>query len=162
MLKKIIQNDLLDALKNKNEVNISVLRMLQAAIKNKEIEKRTRLSKKEKNETKLISLSELNDDEIIEVISSEIKKRKDAIEQYKLANRIELAEKEQKEIEILKKYLLEQLSETELKKLIDEEIKRIGATSIKDMSRLMAQLMPKIRGRADGSIVSKFIKEKLF
>lgn len=161
MLKQQIQKDLVDGLKNKNELNVSVLRMLQAAIINKEKEKRTKLSKTEKDETKLVRLSELNDDEIIDVASSEIKKRKDAVEQYKLANRSELAEKEQKEIEILKKYLPEQLSEADLKKLIDKEIKKVGAASLKDMSRVMAQLMPKIKGKADGSMVSKLIKEKL-
>lgn len=160
-LKQLIQKDLINALKNKNELDVSVLRMLQSAIKNREIEKRTKLSKTEKEETKLISLSELTDKEIIEIISSEIKKRKDAVEQYKLAKREELAFKEQKEIEILKKYLPEQLSETNLKKMIDEEIKRIGASSLKDMSRVMAQLMPKIKGMADGSLVSKLVKEKL-
>lgn len=161
LLKKQIQNDFIAALKNKDELIISVLRMLQSAIKNKELEKRTKLSKTEKDVVKLEKLSELTDQEIIEVVGSEIKKRKDAIEQYKLAKRDELVKKELGEIEILKKYLPEQLSETELNNIIDEEIKNLKVASIKDFSRVISRVMPMVKGRADGSLVSKLIKEKL-
>jgi uncharacterized protein YqeY len=99
------------------------------------------------------------------VASSEIKKRKDAIALYEKGNRPELADKEKKEIEILKKYLPEQLSEEELKKLIQESIAKVGGPNghpeIKDMGRVMADLNPKIKGKADSGEASKIVKELL-
>ena len=105
--------------------------------------------------------SALNDDEVISVISSEIKKRKDAIVLYKKGNRQELVDKEKKEIEILQKYLPEQLSLEEIRKLIEESIANVGATNIKEMGKVMADLAPKVKGKADGGEVSKIIKELL-
>lgn len=161
MLKQTIQKDLVNALKNKDEATVSVLRMLQAAIKNKEIEKRTKLGKTEKDIANLKNLSGLTDQEVVNLVSSEIKKRKEAVEQYKLAKRNELVEKELKEIKILSLYLPEQLSENDLRKIIDEEIKKLGIVSLKDFPKIISQVMPKVKGRADGSLVSKLIKEKL-
>lgn len=161
LLKQKIIKDLNEAIKNKSELVVSVLRMLHSAIKNKEIEKRTRISKKEKNIKQLEKLSELADQEIIDVISSEIKRRKEAIEHYKSAKRDLLADKELREIEILMRYLPEQLSENDLEKIIDQEIQAIGAKSLKDLSKVISQIMPKIKGRADNSLVVKLIKNKL-
>ena len=109
--------------------------------------------------------SELTDEQIIEVVFSEIKKRKDAAVLYEKGNRPELADIEKKEIEILKKYLPEQLSKEELKKIVQESINRVGGPEgrpeIKDMGKIMADLMPKIKGKADGGEISKIIKEIL-
>ena len=112
-------------------------------------------------EEELIKESALTDEEIIDVLSSEIKKRKDAIVLYEKGNRQELAGKEKKEIEILKKYLPEQLPPEELKKLIEESIAKTGAKEIKDMGKVMADLSSKTKGKADASEVSKIVKELL-
>ncbi|MEK7080420.1 MAG: GatB/YqeY domain-containing protein, partial [Patescibacteria group bacterium] len=140
-------------MKSKDDFVVGTLRMLLATVISKEKEKRYKM--------KLEKDAELTDEEIIETVSSEIKKRKDAIALYEKGNRPELAEKEQKEINILKKYLPEQLSETELKKMVEESANKVGAKEIKDMGKVMADLNPKIKGKADSGQVSKIVKELL-
>jgi len=152
-LKQQIQSNSTDALKSGNTEVLSTLRMLLASISVKEKDKRYKL--------KLEKDAELTDEEIIDTVSSEIKKRKDAITLYDQGNRPELAEKEKKEIEILKKYLPEQLSIEEIKKLVSESINKVGASEMKDMGKVMADLNPKVKGRADGGEVSKIVKELL-
>ena len=132
---------------------VGTLRLLLASIITKEKEK--------KYKEKLEGDAKLLDEEIIEVVSSEIKKRKDAIALYIQGKRPELAEREQKEIDILKKYLPEQLSADELRKLVEESIAKTGASEIKDMGKVMADLNPKIKGKSDGGEVSKIVKELL-
>lgn len=149
------------AFKTKDEARLSTLRLLLAAIKNKEVEKRTKLSKTEKSVKKLEEQSKLTDEEIISVISSEVKKRKEASEQYKQGGREELAEKEEAEIKILSVYLPEQMGEEEVRKIVAETIKEMGISDIKEMGKLMAVLMPKIKGKADGNLVSRIVKEEL-
>jgi len=163
MLKQQIQNDSISALKNGDKDLTMVLRSVISVINLKEKEKRYKVleEKKDLEESQLIKESELTDDEIISVFSSEIKKRKDASALYEKGNRPELLEKEKKEIEILKKYLPEQLGEEELKKIIEESIVKVGAKEVKDTGKIMADLMPKIKGKADNSEVSKIIKELL-
>lgn len=153
MLKQQIQSDSKEALKKGEQAVLETLRMLSSAIQLKE--------KDLKYKQKLGKEPELSDEQVIDVVSSEIKKRKDAIQLYQQGNRPELAEKEQKEIDMLKKYLPEQLSEEELKKLIEESIAKTGAKEIKDIGKVMADLNPKIKGKADGGQVSKIIKEFL-
>jgi len=153
MLKQQIQDDSKNALKSGDQFLLETLRMLLASILTKEKDKKF----KEKSEKEV----QLTEEEIIDSVSSEIKKRKDAIELYTKGNRPELAEKEQKEIEILKKYLPEQLSEDDLKKLVEEAIAKTGAKEIKDMGKVMSELNPKIKGKADGGEVSKIVKELL-
>lgn len=163
ILKQQIRFDVAEALKQSNQSVAEVLRMALAAIISKEKEKRYKISKEKPNlhEQGLIKESELTDDQIIGVLSSEIKKRKDAIELYQKGNRQELADKEKKEIEVLQKYLPEQLSEEELKKIVQESIINAGAKEIKDTGKVMADLMPKVKGKADNSEISKIIKEIL-
>ena len=163
MLKQQIQQDSNEAIKTGEQFKLGVLRMLLAAITTKEKEKRYKISKEkpEAKEQELVKESELTDDQIIEVISSEIKKRKDAIILYEQGNRPELAEREKKETEILKKYLPEQLSGEELKKIVAEAVAKTGAKEMKDMGKAMAEINPKIKGKADGGEVSKIIKELL-
>lgn len=153
MLKQNIQNATTEALKNKDSFTVGVLRMLSAAITSKEKEKKY----KEKVEGEVV----LTDEQVQDVIISEIKKRNDAIALYEQGKRPELAERERKEIEVLRKYLPEQLSPEELKKIIEESVKKVGATEMKDMGKIMSDLMPKIKGKADNSQVSKIIKEML-
>ncbi len=167
MLKEQIQKEINQAIKEGDDLTCNALRMLSASIVLKEKEKRYKISKKEQNlsEKELNEKSQLTDEEVIEVIVSEIKKRKDAIALYEQGKRPELAEKERKEIEVLKKYLPEQLSEEELKKLVQESIEKVRGPKefleIKDMGKVMADLMPKIKGRADSGLVSKMVKELL-
>jgi uncharacterized protein YqeY len=162
-LKQKIQEDLKSALREKKELELSVLRMLNAAIINKEKEKRYKIVKEgpELAEPELEKQSQLVEEEVLEVISSEIKKRKEAILLFEKGERQELAEKEKREIGILQNYLPEQLPEEELRKLVKEAIEKTGAKEMKDMGKIMAELMPKVKGKADGSLVSKIVKELL-
>jgi len=153
MLKQQIQTNTTEAMKAKDQFLVGVLRMLLASIQAKEIEKKY----KEKIEGDV----QLTDEQILEVVSSEIKKRKDAMALYEQGNRPELAEREGKEIEVLIKYLPQQLSKEEIKKLVQEAIAKIGAKEMKDMGKIMADLNPKIKGKADGGEVSKIVKELL-
>jgi hypothetical protein len=163
MLKQDIQNAVNQALKAGDQMSSETLRMLLASVTSKEKDKRYKISKDkpESKEEDLIKESKLSDEQIVEVVSSEIKKRKDAIALYNQGNRPELAEKEKKEIEILQKYLPEQLSQDEVKKLIEEAIAKTGAKEMKDMGKVMADLSPKIKGKADSGEVSKIIKDLL-
>jgi uncharacterized protein len=150
MLKEAIKNDLNKAIKEQNSLFSGTLRMLLAAISNKEKEKKY----KEGSE-------ELAEEEVLNIVVSEAKKRKEAIESFKNAQRLELAEKEESELKVLEKYLPEQLSEEELKNLVQEAINEVSCSGVKDMGKVMAVLMPKIKGKADGSQVSQIVKELL-
>jgi len=190
-LKQKIQQDLTTALREKKELELSVLRMLNAAIINKEKEKRYKISsQRDKSsssatgtrlrdesgkeseslfdfanaritEEELEKESGLLEDEVLEIISSEIKKRKEAALLFEKGKRMDLSEKERAEAKILEKYLPEQLSEEEIKKLAREIIEKNGAKNLKDMGKVMAELMPKLKGKADGGLVSKIIRELL-
>jgi len=162
-LKEQIQQDLNSAIKGKKKIEVSTLRMLNAQILNKEKEKRYKITKAEPEltEKELVKKSQLTDEEVIEVISSEVKKRKESILEFEKGERQDLAEKEKKEIEVLNKYLPEQLSEEEIKKLVKEAIEKVGATELKDMGKVMQELMPQIKGKVDGTTVSKIVKELL-
>ena len=149
-LKEKIEQDFKEAFKNKEEVRLSALKMLRAAISNAEIEKRG------KGEG-----DELSDEEIEAVVSKEAKKRREALEIYEREGRNDLAERERKELEILSEYLPEQISEDELRKLAEEAIKEAGANSPQEAGKVMAVLMPKIKGRADGSLASRIVRELL-
>ena len=159
-LKEKIEEDLKRAMKERKEREISVLKLLKDAIFKKEKEKRYKIFGKVKEE-ELEKESQLSDEEIIEVIFSEIKKRKEAILEFEKGKREDLVKKEKEEIEVLKKYLPEQLSEKEIEKLAKEIIEKIGAKDVKDMGRVMKELMAKVKGRVDGALVSKIVKELL-
>ena len=159
-LKEKIQSDIKEAMKTRENEKVGVLRMLQSEIKNAEIAKRTKLSKSNGADD-IEQKSQLSDEEIIEVISRETKKRKDAIELYEKGGRKELAEKEKKEAEILSAYMPEQMSEEEIKKLVETTIKETGASNIKEMGKVMGALKLEIKGKADGAMVSRIVKELL-
>jgi len=162
-LKEQIQSDIKTALMEGKEVELSALRMLLSAIVNKEKEKRFKISK-EKQEIKSEELqkeSRLVDEEVIEVVSSEIKKRKEAKVLFEKGGRQELAQREEKESEVLKKYLPEQLSEEDIKKIVQDILEKTGAKGVKDMGKVMAQLMPKTKGKVDGQEASRIVKELL-
>ena len=145
MLKEKLQQDLKDALKSGDSRKRMVLGMVMAAVKNKEIEKR----------------SELGDEEIVAVIASEIKKRRDAVAQYEKGGRPELAEQEKQEMDILMGYMPEQMLEDEIRTEVQKAISETGAKDVKEMGKVLAALMPKFKGRADGQTVSKIVKEEL-
>ena len=148
-------------MREKNELLLLVLRGINASIHNKEIEKRTKLSKTEKEIKKLEEQSKLTEEEVLEAISSEAKKRKEAILEFGKGGRQDLVDKETKELEIIKKYLPEQLSEEEVKEIVKTTIAEIGAAGPKDIGKAMSAVMPKVKGRTEGNIVSKIVGELL-
>lgn len=145
-LKNQIQADLSEAMKAKDETKVSALRMLKSAITNWEV-------KGERKEAK--------DEDIMPLVKKEIKQRRDSAQQYREGNRPELAEKEEKEIEVLEKYLPQQMSEEEIKKVVQEVIAELGASSKQDFGKVMGAVMGKLKGQADGGIVNKIVGEEL-
>lgn len=162
-LKNKIQEDAKSALKEKRETELSVLRMLLASIFNKEKEKRYKISKEkgQLSQERLEKESQLSDEEIVEVIFSEIKKRNEAAQLYEKGNREELVQKEKTEAKVLQKYLPEQMPEDEIRALAKDAISSVKAESVKDMGRVMAEIMPKAKGKADAALVSKIVKDML-
>ncbi len=144
-LSKQINTDLIEAMKAKNETNVSVLRMLKSQLKNKEIE----IGKP------------LTEEDILNVIIKQVKQRQDSISEFKSGNRADLVEKEQIEINILNKYLPEPLTEEEIIKIINETITDTGANTMSDIGKVMPQVLAKLKGRADNAHVSKLVREKL-
>ena len=160
-LKTKIEENFINALRNQEELALSTLRLVKTAILNKEKEKRYKITKTEKNlkEADLVKKSELTDEEIVDLIFSEIKKRKEAIILYRQGKREELAKKEENEIEILKKYLPEQISEGEIENLAKEAIKKLQAKSISDMGKVTKELIPKLKGKAEPQTITAVIKK---
>lgn len=160
-LKQKIREDLRAAFKGRKEIETSTLRMLSASVLNKEKEKRNKLAKEGFAIEELEDKSKLTKEEIIKVVFSEVKKRKEAISEYKNAGKQNLAEKEMEETEILQKYLPEQLSGQEIERFAKEVINRIAATDIRETGKVMKELMPKVGNKAEGEIVSKIVRELL-
>ena len=146
-VKERILADLKEAMKLRDEVRLSVLRMLLSDIKNEEVSGSER--------------RELADNEVISVLRRAIKKRKEAAEQFRKGGRGEMAEKEEKEIEYIEKYLPPSLSGEELRVIIQGAITELGANSIKDMGKVMKFVMDKVNGRTDGKAVSEMVKQML-
>ena len=144
-MRERILNDLKEAMKNQDKELLSVIRMVKGAISLDEIDKKR----------------ELNDDEIIDVISKQIKTRKESIVEFEKGNRTDLIEKTQSEIEILNKYMPEQLSEEEIMEEINKVFEEINPTGMSDMGKIMGKVTPIFRGKADMSFVSKTIKDRL-
>jgi hypothetical protein len=145
-----ISDDLKEALKNHDELKVSTLRLLLTSFHNKEIEKKS----KEKDQ-------KLTEEEIIEILMSEAKKRKEAIEVYLKGNRADLADKENKELNFIQSYLPQQMTETEIRNFVQTKIKELGVNSIKDFGKTMGILMKELKGKADASLVNKILKEEL-
>ena len=160
-LKNKINEDIKSAIKNGLSAEVSALRFLNSVIKNKELEKRSRLSKEGRPLTELVKLSELIDEEVVNVISGEIKKRKESIVQYEKGGREDLAKKEIAELEILKKYVPEEMSEDELRGVIKRKLAEMGEISAKDFGKIMSSVMSEVKGRAGGELVKKIIEEEL-
>ncbi len=148
MNKQKLQEELKQSMLARNELKTSVLRMLLSAINYYEISKGG-------------AGYEATEEDIMTVIGNQAKQRRDSIEQFKTAGRQELVDKETKELEILSVYLPAQMSEEEVTKLVKEAIAQTGATSMADMGKLMGALMPKVKGKADGNLVSSIVKKSL-
>lgn len=147
-IKEQIKTNLKEAMKNKDEITVSVLRMLTSSFSNEEIAKG-------KRETGL------SEEEVLEILSREVKKRKDSITQFEGAGRSELAEKEKKEIDVIMKYMPTQMTKEEIESLVQEAIAETGAKTEKDFGTVMKILSPKTKGRADGKEVSEVVKKLL-
>jgi uncharacterized protein len=145
-LKERIDADLKDAMRSKNELTLSVLRMLKSAVKYKEVEP---------------GASALDDAGIEKVIAGLIKQRRDSVEQYKAGGREDLAQKEEAEISVLQNYLPQQLSADELRAQVAAAIAEVGAKSAKDMGAVMKAVQPKVQGRAEGRAISEEVKAQL-
>jgi hypothetical protein len=160
-LKDQLNQDYKEAFKAKEEKKVSVLRLLSSAIKNKELEKRAKLVGAAKEGEDLEKASQLTDEEVLAVLGIEAKRRKDSIEQYRSGNREDLAGQEEAEVKILSVYLPEQMGEDEVHKLVKEAIAESGAASQQDLGKVMKVLMPRVKGKADGGMVNKIVKEEL-
>ena len=161
MLKEKLQKELNDALRSGDQLKRSVLSLLLTAIKNRELAKRQQLSKAITEIAELEKQSQAADDEVLEVIASETKKRREAIEQFKTGGREDLAQKEKLEMDILAAYLPEQASEEEVRAEIQKAIADLNAQGPKDIGKVIGAAMVKLKGRADGGMVSKIVKELL-
>jgi uncharacterized protein YqeY len=149
-LKEKINNDIKDAMRAREAETLSVLRMLNSAIKEREISLR-------KGED--VSLS---DEQVIQVIASEVKKRKDSVAAYEQGGRKDLSDKENNEIKILEKYLPEQMSDEELEKVVKNIVETCQwHVSLQDFGKIMGQVMPKVKGKADGNRISEMVKKIL-
>lgn len=149
--------DLKSSMKSGDKVRLSVIRMVQAALKNKEIEDRVKpLDPKDKR-----TQDQKDDDSVMQVLKTLVKQRKDSIEQFKAGNRQDLVDKETEELKILESYLPQQMSRAEIEAIVVEVLKSTGATSAKDMGAVMKMVMAKAQGRADGKLLSEIVKSKL-
>lgn len=150
MLKENLKEDLNKAIKGKDQITCSVLRMVLAEVSNKEKEKKYKEQKEE-----------LTEEEFLAVLISEAKKRRESVLSFEKGDREDLAKKERAELGVLEKYLPEQLPEEEIRKIAKDIIKELNPEGLKDMGKVMAAIMPKIKGKADGSLVNGIIKELL-
>ena len=146
-LKEQLAEDMKQAMKDKEagKIRLSVIRMVRASIKNVEIDRK----------------QELSEEEVVDVVAKEMKMRRDSMEEFKKANRLDLVENLEQEISVLVKYLPEQLSEDEVRALVKEAVEQTQATGPKEMGKVMAALMPKVKGRADGKLVNSIVREML-
>jgi hypothetical protein len=144
-LEEVIFNDMKEALKYQEKLRLSTLRMIRAAIKNAEISKREKL----------------NENEIVAIIASNLKKVEESLDIFIKGQRPDLADNAKKEIEIIKEYLPEQLSEEEIKKVAQEIILKFNFKSSKDIGLVMREIMPQLKGKADGKLVNKIVKDLL-
>jgi uncharacterized protein YqeY len=144
-LEERLEEEMKSALRAGDKLRLSVIRMARAALKNKEIEDR----------------GKLDDDAIIKVIGGLVKKGEESLAHFQQGNRLDLVEKQEKELEILRSYLPQQISRDEILTLVNEAIKETNALDMKDLGKVMKVLMPRVTGRADGRVVQQIVREKL-
>ena len=144
-LEERLVEEMKEAMKSSDKLRLSTIRMIRSSIKNKEIEQR----------------KPLDDEGIQRVIQGMVRKGEESVEQFKLGGRMDLVEKESKEIEILKSFLPQSLTQEEIFEFISQSIEETQATSLKDIGKVMKSVMPKLQGKADGKLVNQLVKEKL-
>lgn len=144
-LKETLETDMNAALKQRDTIALGAIRLVRARIKELEIEKRRALS----------------EEEVGDAVAQAIRRRHDAIEQFRRGNRLDLVAKEEREIEVLTKYAPTPLSAGEVVALIDEAIRETGASKPQDLGKVMGKLAPKVKGKADGAEVSRLVRERL-
>ena len=144
-LKEQLNEDMKQAMKAKDKNRLSAIRMVRGAVRDKEINSKV----------------ELEDDGVLEVIANQIKKRKDALEQLRKSDRDDLVDAEMEQINILQDFLPAQLSTEEIEAAVTGAIEELGATSMRDMGKVMGTLVPQLRGKADNSVISQIVKQKL-
>lgn len=144
-IKKKIENEMILAAKAKDKLKLSALRMIKTALHNREIDLKR----------------DLNDTEMLQLLSSLVKQRNDSIDQFKKGGRTDLVEKESAELAIIQGFMPEQMSEEDVEAEIVKAVAEVGATGVKDMGKVMKALMPKITGKADGKLVSELVKKRL-
>ncbi len=145
MLKERLREDMKQAMKNREKLRLSTIRMITTLIKNAEIEKK----------------HELKDEDIISIIQKYAKQRRESIDMYEKGGRKDLVEKEKEELAIVNSYLPKQMSEDEVRAEAEKAVKELNATSLKDMGKVMGYLTSKLKSKADGSLISKVVKELL-
>ena len=144
-LEERLVEEMKQALKSSDKLRLSTIRMIRSALKNKEIELRKKLE----------------DEEVEKVIQVMVRKGEESVEQFQIGGRMDLVEKEKKEIEVLKSFLPQPLSQEEILKIIDQSIQETQASSLKDIGKVMKSVIPKIGGKADGKLVNQLVKERL-
>lgn len=144
-LKDKLGEDQKSALKGGDKIRLSTIRILRSEIRNEEIKKG----------------DELNEDETIGVLAREARKRKEAIEEYQKAGRVDLVEKESKELEIIREYMPPELSDEELRSIIESVIEETKASSKRDLGKVMSAVMSRVKGRAEGGTVNQIVREML-
>ena len=144
-LKDKLMDDLKQSMKNKEQIRKSVVILIRSAIKQKEVDERV----------------EVSEEDVLAIISKQMKQRKDALEEFKKAQREDLILQTEQEIEILTQYLPKQLTDDELESIIQEIINQIGASTMKDMGKIMGLATPKVQGRADGKRINEIAKKFL-
>ncbi|WP_128896055.1 GatB/YqeY domain-containing protein [Longirhabdus pacifica] len=146
-LNERLTQDMKLAMKSQDKFTLSVIRMLRAAVKNVEIN----------NGQGYV----LTDDEVLDVLNRELKQRKESLQEFENAGRTDLVEKITKELDIITQYLPAQLSEEEIKEIVQQTIQGLGVSSKKEMGKVMSALMPKVKGRADGKLVNQLVQQHL-
>lgn len=141
-----LNNDMKQAMKNKEKDKLSVIRMIKASMQNEAIK---------------LGVKELSEADELTVLSRELKQRKDSLHEFDKAGRQDLVEKLRTELTIVELYMPKQLSEEELSEIVKQTIAEVGATSKAEMGKVMAAIMPKVKGKADGSLVNKFVQQHL-
>lgn len=144
-LKEKLMEDLKSAMRNKEKRRKDTITMLRAAVKQREVDERI----------------ELADEDVLAIVGKQVKQKRESIKEFQKAARIDLVEQAEEEIEILMVYLPEQLTEDEIDEIVREAIVQTGAASMRDMGRIMGVVMPKVKGKADGSLISQSAKKLL-
>ena len=158
--KEKITSDMKDAMRSHEELRLSVLRMALSSIKNREIEKKSSFAKAAEDKESSLEASDggLTDEEVVKVLRSEAKKRKDSVVEYEKGRRSDLAEKEKKELAIIETYLPQEASDEEIEKAVREVLGQLGDVGPKDFGRVMGKTMKRLKGQASGERVSAAVK----